>query len=785
MPYVQGESLRERLAREKQLPVADALRIATEVASALAYAHRHGVIHRDIKPENILLHDGTALVADFGIALAATKAGGARMTETGMSLGTPHYMSPEQAMGERDITARSDVYALGAVTYEMLTGEPPFTGPTAQSIVARVMTEPPPRIVPRRERVPQHVEDAVLTALEKLPADRFAGASEFAAALASPASHPAVTRRDGPATRPAAVPAPRGRRVPLAIAAVALVALGAAGAVAAGRLAPGPETAVGELARFEIAAPGLSVHPLQIAAIGADGRNVVYYGTAREAGRPGLIHRAMHELEPVPIPIADGAANPVVSRDGRELIFARSGQTYRVPMAGGQPVLVDGVPETSHIAVTGGGDVVYEGGDGGVWRTPRGGPPERVSLPDTAAGERRQNVMDVLPGDRWVLFISNYGTGPVGRLFALDLASGERREVLDVTVRGAWYAGRNTLVYVTADNMLHAIRFDPEAIERAGDPVPLGGPVAATGLGTARVSASHTGSVLYAPLSEAELVLAGRAGSVEPMLEAKGAYHNPRFSPDGRRVSLDIVEPSGRDVWVLAVDQGTLTRVTFDNDGHDGIWAPDGGSIVYVASRDGRAVLLRSRLDGSAGEPLSSGAVSTPGGWIADGRLLAVSAGNAGLAGWNITVDSAGTLRPFLATPFVEGWPAPSPDGRWLAYASDASRRLEVYLRAAEGGPPVQVSVDGGTEPVWSLDGRELYYRSTASSGPELIAARLELGAAPRVASREPLFALNDIEGAEPHANYGMAPDGRFVMVRRVQVPKLVLIQNVDRALSQ
>ena len=151
--------------------------------SALDYAHRHGVIHRDIKPENILLHDGRALVADFGIALAASKAGGSRMTETGMSLGTPHYMSPEQAMGEREITARSDIYALGAMTYEMLIGEPPFTGPTAQAIVAKVMTEKPAPLIARRERIPPAVEDAVLTALEKLPADRFGSAAEFSAAL--------------------------------------------------------------------------------------------------------------------------------------------------------------------------------------------------------------------------------------------------------------------------------------------------------------------------------------------------------------------------------------------------------------------------------------------------------------------------------------------------------------------------------------------------------------------------------------------------------------------------
>src|SRR6266540_1991987 len=184
MPYVEGESLRDRLNREKQLPVSEAIRIAREAADALDYAHRHGIIHRDIKPENILLHDGRALVADFGIALAVSSAGGrTRLTETGMSLGTPHYMSPEQAMGEREITARSDVYALGAVLYEMLVGEPPFTGPTAQAVVAKVVTEEPRPLLPKRRTIPPHVEAAVLTALQKLPADRFASAAEFAEAL--------------------------------------------------------------------------------------------------------------------------------------------------------------------------------------------------------------------------------------------------------------------------------------------------------------------------------------------------------------------------------------------------------------------------------------------------------------------------------------------------------------------------------------------------------------------------------------------------------------------------
>jgi serine/threonine protein kinase len=203
MPYVDGESLRDRLNREQQLPVADAVRLATEVAAALDYAHRHGVIHRDIKPENILLLDGSALVTDFGIALALSTTNGTRMTEAGMSLGTPQYMSPEQAMGERTITPRSDVYALGCVLYEMLLGEPPFTGPTAQAIVARMMIEKPtsPRV--RRDTIPEHVERAILTALHKLPADRFRSTADFAAALAAQAvTGPTAVR--GPGSEPIA-----------------------------------------------------------------------------------------------------------------------------------------------------------------------------------------------------------------------------------------------------------------------------------------------------------------------------------------------------------------------------------------------------------------------------------------------------------------------------------------------------------------------------------------------------------------------------------------------------
>src|SRR5512143_3066402 len=178
MPYVDGESLRARLDREKQLPVDEAIRISIAIANALQYAHSHGVIHRDLKPENILLQEGQPVIADFGIALAVSNAGGGRITQTGISLGTPQYMSPEQATGDRVIDGRTDIYSLGAVLYEMLTGEPPHTGPTAQAIIARVMTEQPRPVSITRRNVPVHVESAVARALEKLPADRFQTAEQ-------------------------------------------------------------------------------------------------------------------------------------------------------------------------------------------------------------------------------------------------------------------------------------------------------------------------------------------------------------------------------------------------------------------------------------------------------------------------------------------------------------------------------------------------------------------------------------------------------------------------------
>src|SRR5262249_8233997 len=334
MPFVEGESLRDRISREKQLPVDEAVRLASEVASALDYAHRHGVVHRDIKPENILLHDGHALVADFGIALAASKASGTRMTETGMSLGTPHYMSPEQAMGEREITARSDVYALGAVLYEMLTGDPPFTGSTAQAIVARVVTETPRPPPPQRHPIPPHVEPAGMPAPEKLPADRFASAAEFADALKG-RSVSGVSTATTVRVPAAALPTPRFNG--LSIGALALAAIATVAALW-GWLRPQPAPVV---SRYSLLLrPTEALRPSALAgnvAISRDGNRIAYIGPAEAGTRLWL--REHDKLRPIPVSGTEGGVSPLCSRDGNQRAYIVSGGSLRVaPLGGGPPV---------------------------------------------------------------------------------------------------------------------------------------------------------------------------------------------------------------------------------------------------------------------------------------------------------------------------------------------------------------------------------------------------------------------------------------------------------------
>jgi tRNA A-37 threonylcarbamoyl transferase component Bud32 len=436
MPFVEGESLRDRLNREKQLPVADAVRIAGEVASALDYAHRHGVIHRDIKPENILLHDGQALVADFGIALAMTQAGATRMTETGMSLGTPHYMSPEQAMGEREITARSDVYALGAVLYEMLSGEPPFTGPTAQAIVAKVMTDEPRPLTIHRKTVPPHVEAAVLTALAKLPADRFDTAKQFAEALATPGLIKTVAL---PATARAR------RRMPW-LPAVAAGAVGLAAGYAAARSAHGPRTEPAPSYTGErVGGPRNAMFPQ----VSPDGRTMAFAAMEGSQTQVAVLNPVSGDWKTLTHDTTRGLVKALAwTPDGNRIYYERFSEVprgvYSISPLGSDDRLI--LPDAGSPLPLADGSIL-------AWRLLAGGIgrarllrywPETGKLDSFAvfASELRgQRIGDLFPGTKEVVFMGV--TGPFSTtdtLLALDLESRKTR-VLSTRVGRDGYNG--------------------------------------------------------------------------------------------------------------------------------------------------------------------------------------------------------------------------------------------------------------------------------------------------------------------------------------------------------
>jgi serine/threonine-protein kinase len=766
MPFVEGESLRDRLAREKQLPIADALRIAAEVASALDYAHRHSVIHRDIKPENILLHDGRALVADFGIALAASRAdSGSRMTETGMSLGTPHYMSPEQAMGERDITARSDVYALGAVTYEMLTGEPPFTGPTAQSIVARVMTETPrhPRI--GRPTIPPHVEFAVLTALEKLPADRFPTAAAFAEALERPGAMP-------PAAKPAV--GRRGRRwaMPAAVAA-AMVAGAAAGWALRSPGQTAPDSEQFRILRGVTADGGIAVSP--------DGRTIVASVSQGDSGL-GLLVQRLDELDPRPLPGTEGATEPSFAPDGREIVYSTETAIRRQALAGGAPVTVFG---------GGAGGFLFEWGDDGFFYFTdargsisrilvAGGTPEQLALPDSSVGGGFYGWMDYLPSGKGViatLITPSYGAN---RVVVLDLAT---REIKDLA-QGSMgrYDGRGRLLYASADGTLLAAPFDERALSVTGPATAVARGVWQPGFGRAAYDVAG-GTLVYqtapglAPgTSGLALVVVHRNGVRRELPFGRGSFNAVAVSPDGRRVAVETVEglADGGTISTFEFGDSVLTRLTFEGLNSYPAWSADGRRVAFAREVNGERDFWWQPADGTgrAELVLSQPRAQFELDFSRDGRWLAYRDGNGSttdaLALWVAPADGSAEPRRFLDSAEVTARsPAISPDGRWLAYAArPAVGGIEVFVRPFPdpgSGAVWQVSTDGGQEPVWSHSGRELFYHGAT----HLMAAELGSGPSFSVRARRQLFNRADFLANAFHPRYAVLPgDTSFVMIQ-------------------
>ena len=779
MPFVEGESLRDRLLRERQLPVDDAVRIASEVASALDYAHRHGVVHRDIKPENILLHEGQALVADFGIALAASRSdGGSRMTETGMSLGTPHYMAPEQAMGEKEITPKADIYALGCVLYEALAGEPPFTGPSAQAIIARVMTEQPRSLTLQRHTIPPHVDAVVGQALEKLPADRFASAADFAQAL-----------RDAKFTSTAAV-APTGTAPtaparawwrdwrPWAVA-VGLAALG----IVVGRQAR-PAVSASPVVRFQVPLPNehsVTGAPVNTLALSPDGRTVVYVGRTAGIGGNQLFERRLDELgEFRPVTGTDGAAFPAFSPDGSKLAFL-SGNDIKyvsVPFAGGAPTRVDATASAFTVLTwVDNRTLAFNDDSGGVNTATLDGVVTHVALPDRAAAERSLWVMGSLPGGR-ILAIGSGGTGTTGRPVAIDRANGHRTTLLPSDVSKISYAG-GCLLWTQPTGALQAATFDTRRLKITSTPVTLADPVRQSIGGGGQTAVSAVGSLVYLPDQPPSLALIDRRGTREVLATGRH-YHSPRFSPDGRRLALDFIQDGARDVYTFDLTQHTMTRLSFENDGHDPVWSPDGRWIYYAHSSG----IWRRRADGSGAADSVSAAAESALEVERDGSILtSVGLSSGAVGGFDLgllTADSPRTHTVLLGSHYDEEAATLSPDGHWLAYSSDETGRSEVYVRQyPDGGAKVLVSRGGGSEPRWSRNGRTLYYEGQNGGVASFIAGSVAARPDFTITARTPLFEVSDYEPAEPHANWDIAPDGsRLAAIYQGQLTNLAFILN-------
>jgi eukaryotic-like serine/threonine-protein kinase len=758
MPYVEGETLRSRIGREKQLTVDEAVRVAVAIANALDYAHRNGVIHRDLKPDNILLEEGEPVLADFGIALAISNAGGERVTQTGLSLGTPQYMSPEQATGDRVVDGRSDIYALSAVLYEMLVGDAPHMGSTAQIIIAKVISERPINVRVLRPAVPEHVAAAIEKGLEKFPADRWSTARDFADALKAGVT----TLRT--ASAPAGVP-PRARRRWLAsslpwLAVLALAVTAALWSWSAAR-PDAPRSAV----RFPLTlAPNERIATTMgsTVAISPDGKIIAYSGMG-SGGIQQLFRRALDDIRARPIAGTEDGERPFFSPDGAWVGFLANGQLRKVPINGGAAIAL---PEVSLVngAAWGRNDVIVISAQNRLTTLPaNGGPSRPISVLDSASGETSQRWPHLLADGKTVLYTSWRTSVADARIAVASLPTG-KTTILNVA--GTFPLGvlDGQLIYATASGTLEAVPFDARRILVRGTPKVVVDNLVVDTDGAAKAELSPSGSLIYqVGRTMLQIALADRNGEMHVVIGEPRRYEFPRFSPDGTRIALTVTTDTATDVWTYDVASARLTRLATGGTVNDRPeWSPDGKRVIFASNRGGGYALWWQPADGSGtAEPLLTvpGTDIMEGVLSPDGTMLVYRTGKQDI--WYRRLDGDSTPHPIATTRFAEYGPRLSPDGRWVAHSSDESGVTQVYVRPFPSlGARYQISVDGGSEPVWSADGRRLYYRRNRL----VKAATLATGTAFAVTSREELFE-GDFIFQFVHAEYDASRDGKRFLV--------------------
>ncbi len=788
MPLVTGETLRARMERERQLPIPEAVRIAREVASALDYAHRHNVIHRDIKPENILLHDGQAIVADFGIALAVQSAGGARMTQTGLSLGTPQYMSPEQAMGERTIDARSDVYALGAVLYEMLAGDAPFTGSSVQAIVAKVLSERPTALRTLRDTVPAHVEHAVFTALAKLPADRYASAAEFATALstASGATFATATIASLPA-RPRARD-PRTWVSVIAIASSLVVAAWAFARPVASGAVSRQRVQLWQSSLQAALSPGARTVATQ-AAIAPDGSSIVFADTT---ARGSILMRKLRDASDATVMAGtDGASSPFFSPDGKWVAYLTTDRKLRkVPIAGGGSVTLaeDVAPDYRVGGWFDDNTIVYQAVGQVLKRLPADGG-AAATLPGFKLFGYAA-ALEPLPGSKGFLLSICPNNCAIGSSVYAYSFKTDSMILLVPKAAGNWYSPTGHLLYTAREGGLYAAGFDVDKLALTSGAVSV-----IDGVDPARFVISSSGTVLYtteeATRSLTELVWVTRDGRVSAFDSSwVGHFEYPALSPDGQSLAVSV-RVATTDLWIHRSDG---TRRKLEAPGAINwrpSWTPDGKSLVFVSVGDVAknvqdVTVYRAPADGSAKASLLQR--SAFGLWEAelsrDGAWMVlrsdVEGSRSAILARRLTGDS--TILHLVDDPAIELAYniALSPDGRWLAYsANETDGLVNVFVTSfPDARTKFVVSRGGGTEPRWSRNGRELFFES----GGQLKVVDVPAGPTFSPGNPRTLFSLAGYRRARNRPQYDVSPDGtRFLMIRErgaMTTPSVVYVEN-------
>ena len=781
MELVDGESLAARLVRGA-LPVAEALPLARQIADALEAAHDHGIVHRDLKPANVMIRpDGTVKLLDFGLAkpMAGGGAGAAAATVTATGdgpaiVGTAAYMSPEQARGA-EVDRRTDVWAFGCVLYEMLTGRRAFDGATASDAIASVLGRDP-----NLDALPAGAGEAIRRlirrSLEKDVRHRLRDIGDARLEIDE-----AVAPR-GPAARDT-------RRRPgwpyFAAIAVSLALAAAAGSLVSWPRQPLPVP----VSRLSVVLPasapirqGMGAGNL---AMSPDGARIAY-STNR-----GFAVRQRDRLDVFALTdVGAFASGPSFSPDGHWLLYISGSELYRMPVAGGRSMkLADVGPGAS--ASWGPAGILFADVRG-VFRMPaEGGTPVRVDSTPLDTGEHPAHPR-WLPNGRSLVFSvfpsranwARAGFDPPGsRIEALDLRTGVQKTVL----QGGSYARYlpiGMLVYVSA-RTLAAVRFDPDRLETRGEPVRI-----VTG-GVGEFDVSDEGTLVQlsgAGASDNTLVWVDSSGREEPLGAPPGQYLYPRLSPDASRVALVLFLEDDRDIWIWDLRRRALERFTVDPSANPLIaWSPDGSGLAFGSDRHGPTNLFWQPADGTgtAARLIESQRVQMPVSFAPDGRLL-FSHDVAG-QGRNIEALTIGTGRvePVISTPAQELNGEVSPDGRWIAYDSNESGQFEIYVRSyppATGSRRWQASTGGGRQPLWSRNGRELFYRDFSGA-----VMRVPISPGPSFEPGTPAQALDggSYTGDGSMASgrtYDVGRDGRFLMIKR-GVPdgnrlSLLVVQN-------